>query len=250
MDFLKYQKRLLLLLSLLPMASFSSDCLVRNGVWLSASSEVLRKYSVGACRNDVYFESGESRESKYLELFDSEPERTELTGYSDLTRWENGITIYEEAAIDYPGIRIGDNTNEAFHSRASLFSEQINTIASEFNIDPGLLHSIAYVESRYNPSAVSPAGAKGMMQIMPATARRLGLQGSEEQLFNPLVSLHLSSTYLRILYDLFGNDLELVLAAYNAGENAVIKYGYTIPPYRETQNYVKSVMNYYLNIKA
>jgi len=145
------------------MASFSSDCLVRNGVWLSASSEVLRKYSVGACR---------------------------------------------------------------------------------------LLHSIAYVESRYNPSAVSPAGAKGMMQIMPATARRLGLQGSEEQLFNPLVSLHLSSTYLRILYDLFGNDLELVLAAYNAGENAVIKYGYTIPPYRETQNYVKSVMNYYLNIKA
>ena len=113
-----------------------------------------------------------------------------------------------------------------------------------------MLHAIAYVESRYNPNAVSHAGATGMMQIMPATARRFGFTGSQSELFDPVISLRISSVYLRKLYKLFGNDLSLILAAYNAGEGAVIKYGRAIPPYKETQAYVQKVMAHYLSLKT
>jgi soluble lytic murein transglycosylase-like protein len=68
-------------------------------------------------------------------------------------------------------------------------------------------------------------------------------------LFNPISNLRVSSNYIRSLYSLFGNNIPLILAAYNAGENAVIKYGYKIPPYRETENYVKKVMERYLQLK-
>jgi len=124
-------------------------------------------------------------------------------------------------------------------------ADEVSATAEDFNIDPLLLHAIAHVESRHNPDAVSPAGARGLMQVMPGTARQFGMTNPEQELFDPVENLRVSSTYLRSLYDIFGNNLELVLAAYNAGESAVIRYGYQVPPYAETQQYVRMVLEKY-----
>ncbi|RLW55248.1 MAG: hypothetical protein B6D76_04540 [gamma proteobacterium symbiont of Stewartia floridana] len=129
------------------------------------------------------------------------------------------------------------------------FVEDIFIVSKEYNIDPLLLHAIAEIESAFNADAVSKAGAKGLMQVMPDTARRFGMRNPHEELFNPISNLRISSNYIRSLHTLFGNNIPLILAAYNAGENAVIKYGYRIPPYKETENYVKKVMERYLQLK-
>jgi soluble lytic murein transglycosylase-like protein len=129
------------------------------------------------------------------------------------------------------------------------YIDDVFEISHEYNIDPLLLHAIAEVESHFNSKAVSPVGARGLMQIMPSTARRFGMSDPKTQLFNPRDNLRICSNYLRTLHNLFGNNIPLILAAYNAGENAVIKYGNTIPPYNETQRYVAKVMKRYLELK-
>ncbi|WP_233465132.1 lytic transglycosylase domain-containing protein [Paraburkholderia madseniana] len=132
--------------------------------------------------------------------------------------------------------------------RAALLSNVaplIRQVASEYREDPGLLMAIVSVESGFNPSAVSPKGAVGLMQLMPATARRFGLQGEAGALFDPQVNLRLGARYLGYLKSLFPNELERVIAAYNAGEGAVMRFGGRIPPFAETQAYVVSVMRAY-----
>jgi soluble lytic murein transglycosylase-like protein len=130
------------------------------------------------------------------------------------------------------------------------YNEDIFRVSQEYNIDPLLLHAIAEVESDYNARAVSRAGAQGLMQVMPDTARRFGMTNPEQELFDPISNLRVSSNYIRSLHHLFGNNIPLILAAYNAGENAVIRYGYTIPPYKETKKYVNKVMERYLQLKS
>ncbi|MCU7861538.1 MAG: lytic transglycosylase domain-containing protein [Candidatus Thiodiazotropha sp. (ex Lucinoma kastoroae)] len=115
----------------------------------------------------------------------------------------------------------------------------IENIAKEFHLHPGLLHAVVRVESAYNPKAISRKGAQGLMQLMPATANRYGVNDS----YDPKQNLQGGAQYLRDLLKLFEFDIKLALAAYNAGENAVFKYGKKIPPYPETQNYVKKVLN-------
>ena len=128
--------------------------------------------------------------------------------------------------------------------RSVALAPDIDATARRHNIDPLLLHAIAHVESRHNVSAVSPAGARGLMQIMPATGRRFGVEKVSE-LHDARTNLDVSATYLKKLQERFGNDLPLVLAAYNAGEGAVEKHGRNIPPYKETQNYVREVLSRY-----
>jgi soluble lytic murein transglycosylase-like protein len=112
--------------------------------------------------------------------------------------------------------------------------EAVEQIAARNGLRPELLHSVIKVESNYNPYAVSPKGAQGLMQLIPETARRFGVINS----FNPLENIEGGARYLRYLLNLYGeNNWPLVLAAYNAGEAAVAKYG-GVPPYRETQNYL------------
>ncbi|MEL0584389.1 MAG: transglycosylase SLT domain-containing protein [Candidatus Thiodiazotropha sp. (ex. Lucinoma kazani)] len=115
----------------------------------------------------------------------------------------------------------------------------IENIAKELHLHPGLLHAVVRVESAYNPKAISRKGAQGLMQLMPATANRYGVNDS----YDPKQNLQGGAQYLRDLLKLFEFDIKLALAAYNAGENAVFKYGKKIPPYPETQNYVKKVLN-------
>ena len=129
------------------------------------------------------------------------------------------------------------NVNEANRRR---FSPHIAQIAGQHRLDPALLHAVISAESAFNPKAVSRAGAMGLMQLMPATAKRFGVSNP----FDPIANMRGGARYLRILLDQFKN-INLALAAYNAGENAVIRYGNTIPPYKETRNYVTRVLQFY-----
>ncbi|WP_151634494.1 lytic transglycosylase domain-containing protein [Noviherbaspirillum aerium] len=122
--------------------------------------------------------------------------------------------------------------------------------AEEFSIDPALLKAVMAAESGFNPNAVSPKGAIGLMQVMPATAERYGLQGDrkrtlEQKLADPKTNIRLAARYLRDLHKLFPSRPELVVASYNAGEGAVQKYRNNIPPYPETRNYVQIVKQFY-----
>ena len=116
---------------------------------------------------------------------------------------------------------------------ADLFSDAGQT----YGVDPALLAAVARQESGFDPAAVSPAGAQGLMQLMPATAQGLGVADS----FNPSQAVDGAARLLRDLISRFG-QVDLALAAYNAGPGAVLRYG-GIPPYPETQNYVRSVMS-------
>ncbi|MFT4267780.1 MAG: lytic transglycosylase domain-containing protein, partial [Xenophilus sp.] len=121
-------------------------------------------------------------------------------------------------------------------------------------IDYELLQALVATESGFDAGAVSPKGAIGLMQVMPATAARYGLQGdrrrtAEAKLHDPRLNIATGSRYLRDLIHMFDGSLELALAAYNAGEGAVQRAGNRIPDYRETQNYVKTVLQLYADLK-
>jgi hypothetical protein len=118
-------------------------------------------------------------------------------------------------------------------------SEMVEKAAHDNNVDPLLVHSIIQVESNYNPYAVSSKGAEGLMQLMPPTARGLGVSNS----FDPRQNIEAGVRYLKYLQDLYKDD-RLALAAYNAGPGAVEKYK-AIPPYPETQDYVNRVGQQY-----
>ena len=122
----------------------------------------------------------------------------------------------------------------------------IERVAREYDLDVALLHAIITVESGYNPQAKSPAGAIGLMQLMPGTAARYAVK----DIWDPLENLHGGARYLRFLLGMFKNNLDLALAAYNAGENAVIQAGNKIPNYAETKAYVPSVLTQYDRYRA
>jgi soluble lytic murein transglycosylase-like protein len=120
------------------------------------------------------------------------------------------------------------------------YDQIINRTAEKYKVDPALVKAVIKTESNFNHRAVSPKGAQGLMQLMPSTAYALQVPDS----FHPDSNVEGGVKYLRYLIELFRNDLSLALAAYNAGENAVIKHR-GIPPYRETQNYVQRVLSQY-----
>jgi len=124
---------------------------------------------------------------------------------------------------------------------ATKYSGHILAAARETSVDPALIHAVISVESGYNPSARSSAGAVGLMQLMPGTAKRYGVTNR----LDPAQNIQGGARYLRDLQAMFGNNLQLVLAAYNAGEESVMKYGMRIPPFRETAAYVPKVLRYY-----
>jgi soluble lytic murein transglycosylase-like protein len=118
-------------------------------------------------------------------------------------------------------------------AQPSGIDEAVLRIAAEHSLSPQLIHSVIKVESNYNANAVSSKGALGLMQLIPATARRFGVS----DVFNPVQNIQGGAKYLRYLLDLYNEDYPLALAAYNAGEAAVARYG-GVPPFAETQNYV------------
>ncbi len=117
----------------------------------------------------------------------------------------------------------------------------IVSAASYHGIEPLLLYSVMSQESAFDGQAVSPKGARGLMQLMPATAARFGVTN----IFDPQQNIYAGARYLSVLLDMFDGDVSLALAGYNAGEGAVKRYGYNVPPYPETINYVRKIKRRY-----
>lgn len=119
------------------------------------------------------------------------------------------------------------------------FDPIISSLCSEYGVDRSLVKAVIHAESGYNPNAVSPKGAKGLMQLMPKTAQGLKVSNS----FDPKDNIRGGIKYLRFLLDTFKGDVTLTLAAYNAGLSRVSQYG-GVPPFEETRNYISRVLSY------
>ncbi|MGI9167284.1 MAG: lytic transglycosylase domain-containing protein [Pyrinomonadaceae bacterium] len=122
-----------------------------------------------------------------------------------------------------------------------LIDQLIKTNGTLFGIDPYLVFLVIEQESHFHPRAVSPKGARGLMQLMPGTAARFGVRRP----FDPLENIRGGTQYLKELMGMFGGRVDLVLASYNAGEGAVVRFGRKVPPYRETQDYVRRISKRY-----
>lgn len=125
------------------------------------------------------------------------------------------------------------------------YDEMVAQSAARHGVDPNLIVAVMRQESGFNLRARSYKGASGLMQLMPATAQRFGVAN----IFDPAQNIDGGTKYLRFLLDSFNGDVNLALAGYNAGENAVVNSGYRIPRYRETQNYVRSISARYDRVK-
>lgn len=141
------------------------------------------------------------------------------------------------------------------HPNLKKYEPLLHRAAVEFALDPALLKAVMAAESGFNPAAISPRGAIGLMQVMPETAQRYGLQADrkktlEQKLADPEINIRLAARYLRDLHKMFPAQPDLVLASYNAGEGAVQKYSNRIPPYPETRNYVQLVTEFWQLYKA
>ena len=133
-----------------------------------------------------------------------------------------------------------------FVARKIKYDPLVEEVARTYGLDSALLHAVITVESSYNPNAVSKKGASGLMQLMPGIARHYGVVDS----LDPVQNLHGGAKYLRDMMILFNSDMSLAVAAYNAGETAVVRNGNRIPPFRETMDYVPKVMNFYREYRA
>lgn len=135
----------------------------------------------------------------------------------------------------------------ALQAMAALpYASIVRDEAARTQLDPALVHAVIHVESRHNARAESPKGAVGLMQVLPETARRMGVEAFR----SPEGNVRAGTRYLRFLLDTFDREVELALAAYNAGENAVISHGGRIPPYRETEQYVPAVLAAYRTLRG
>lgn len=143
------------------------------------------------------------------------------------------------AAVARPAAIVQKSHNLRFNR--ARYKQIVDDTARSYGVDSALLHAVISVESRYDPKIVSKTGAVGLMQLMPETAKRYGVADS----FDAAQNVQGGAQYLRDLLLMFDNDMSLALAAYNAGEYAVIKHGNRIPPFRETKSYVPKVMGYY-----
>ncbi|GAB3486485.1 lytic transglycosylase domain-containing protein [Azotobacter salinestris] len=126
------------------------------------------------------------------------------------------------------------------------YASLVAVAAAEHGLPEALLHAVIRAESNYDPRAVSPKGAAGLMQLMPDTARELGVT----DVWDPAANIRGGARYLKRLLEMFDQDLSLAVAAYNAGPGAVIGSGSAIPPFAETQRYVPKVLEYYRRLQS
>ena len=160
--------------------------------------------------------------------------RTVNNGYVQNTSMPSFETSRMSAVAGMKGYSTGDAMIDAY----------IVDSSRRYNIDPLLIYAQMAQESSFKLRALSHKGASGLMQLMPATARRLGVTN----IYDPKQNIEGGVKYMRILLDMFDQDVDLALAGYNAGEGAVMKYGYQIPPYNETRDYVRRISARYRSI--
>ena len=177
-------------------------------------------------------------------------EKTYVYKENDGTVWYTNVTPSSQDSTRYKLIEVKGRqtatkscrgmTEEKLAIRAADYQKDIKEISSEFSVDPKLVKAVIRNESCFDRTATSSAGAEGLMQLMPATAKSLGVEDS----FQPQQNIRGGVEYLSELVTRYHNNLTLALAAYNAGPGAVAKYD-GVPPYPETQKYIKRVMKSY-----
>lgn len=194
---------------------------------------VLLRAGLGILVFGCWTMSGQAKIYKYV--------KDGVVHYTDKPPAQAAYTIFQDASST-PIIPTKTVITKTTFAKSAPYLTFIQQAAKTYQVHPDLIRAIIKVESNYNSRAVSPKGARGLMQLMPATAERFGVT----DIFDPEENITGGVKYLRYLYNEFGeHNLELVLAGYNAGEEAVRKYGNKIPPYRETQQYVKRVLSLY-----
>jgi len=166
-----------------------------------------------------------------------------VTGNCMINRDQVPLSALREPTIEAPLAETKKASPSASPSIAPKFKydQTVEDVAHTYGLDSALLYAVILVESGSNPKAISKKGASGLMQLMPSIAKHYGVV----DLLDPVQNLHGGARYLRDMLILFNNDVSLAVAAYNAGETAVVRYGNHIPPYRETMNYVPRVLNFY-----
>ncbi|MGE0130951.1 MAG: lytic transglycosylase domain-containing protein [Blastocatellales bacterium] len=157
----------------------------------------------------------------------------------DVERIVHDVTVTEPKSV-------ASNSSLRYTTGHSGLDRLIAHSGDKYDIDPTLIYLIMREESRFNHRAVSRVGARGLMQLMPGTAAKLGVRN----IHDPVENVDAGTRYLRTLLEMFNGDVNLALAAYNAGEGAVIRYGRRIPPYRETMNYVWRINTAYRRAMA
>jgi soluble lytic murein transglycosylase-like protein len=165
----------------------------------------------------------------------------EITISSNAIEGSNTIVIEDTTPVE-TSLLLAESTPKTTIKQASLpYQNDVIAAAEETKLDPALINAVIAAESKHNRYAKSHKGAYGLMQLMPATAKRFGYTKRDSTKQNVMAG----SKYLRELLGQFNGDLELALAAYNAGPGAVVKYQNRIPPYKETKQYVPKVLKYY-----
>ena len=149
---------------------------------------------------------------------------------------EKSAAVLEATALDYP-VRFVEGSTPP----RTAYGDLIFAAARRHKVNPDLVAAVIRAESAFHPRALSNKGARGLMQLMPATAKRYGVRSSE--LFLPERNIEAGVRYLAFLADRFADDLPKILAGYNAGEGTVARYG-GVPPYRETQSYVRRILGF------
>jgi len=152
------------------------------------------------------------------------------------------VFTIDEPSPESPRVTVLENCSLPVRGKRAeqLFHTIVLEAANRYQIDPALVKAVIMVESSYNPRAISRRGAKGLMQLMPETAKALGVEDS----FNPEHNINAGVKYLRYLMDQFDGDTRLALAAYNAGSSNVRQYS-GVPPFGATKRYIKKVFRYY-----
>ena len=158
---------------------------------------------------------------------------------TDHARLDPGYTLIKVYSSEEDNISVY-SSSPGVVTRSSEFDGLIQKVSDSVMLDPALIKSVMHAESAFDPNALSRKGARGLMQLMPGTAQRYGVT----QILDPHQNVLAGGRYLRDLLRQFNGDMRLALAGYNAGENAVLKYG-GVPPYTETQHYVRKVMDLY-----
>ena len=163
--------------------------------------------------------------------------RLQLKGGTAEVSAEEVVSIEPEEIFEPLPEPLGENTP---------YHQIIRAAAEKYGVDADLIHCVIAVESNFNPKAISRMNARGLMQLLPKTAARMGVKN----IFDPKENVDGGTSYLRDMLARYHNDVTLALAAYNAGPESVTKYGNRVPPYRETQLYVQTIARGYAKIKA
>lgn len=151
------------------------------------------------------------------------------------------------ALAKYKIVRPGTGENKNISTRFTTdYDKDIVALSEKHDVDPYLVKAVIKAESNFDPNAVSPKNAQGIMQLVPETANDYGVINT----FDPIENMEGGVKHLKDLLEYFDGDINLSLAAYNAGKGAVIKHGFTIPPYPETADYITKVLGYYKLLKA